>query len=140
MATKRMYSTNVIDSDEFLNLPMSAQYLYFHLGMKTDDDGFVLGTRRVMKYIDASEEDLNTLIRKGFLIEFPSKVYVMTHFHVNNTLKNDRYHPTIYQDEYSHLGRTKNNEYYLVRPFSADENEYDSEADEEPCYGGDWYT
>ena len=137
MATKRMYSSNVIDSDPFLDLPMSAQLLYFHLGMKTDDDGFVLGARRIARYIGASEQDIITLVQHGFLIEFPSKVYVITHFLVNNSLKNDRYHQTIYQKEYHCLGKTSNNEYYLAQPYTMKEDHiipmYDELSNNDDC-------
>ena len=114
MATKRMFSNIVIDSDAFLDLPESAQLLYFHIGMKTDDDGFVTGTRRIMKLIGGTEADITALVDSGFLIPFPdSKVYVVTHFRINNDLKNDRYHSTVYQTEYEQLTMTDNKEYRL---------------------------
>lgn len=33
MAQKRMFSLQVVDTDAFLDMPVSAQALYFHLGM-----------------------------------------------------------------------------------------------------------
>lgn len=41
MAERRMFSKSVIDSDMFLDMPLSAQALYFHLGMHGNDDGFI---------------------------------------------------------------------------------------------------
>jgi hypothetical protein len=38
MANKRMFSKEVTNSDEFLDMPLSSQALYFHLGMNADDD------------------------------------------------------------------------------------------------------
>ncbi len=117
MATKRMFSNNVIDSDAFLDLPVTAQLLYFHIGMKTDDDGFVTGARRIVKLIGGTEADITALVESGFLIPFPdSKVYVVTHFRINNDLKNDRYHSTVYQTEYEQLMMTDNKEYRLKQP------------------------
>lgn len=118
MATKRMFSNNVIDSDAFLDLPVTAQLLYFHIGMKTDDDGFVIGARRIVKLIGGTEADITALVDSGFLIPFSdSKVYVVTHFRINNDLKNDRYHSTVYQTEYEQLMMTDNKEYRLKLPF-----------------------
>jgi hypothetical protein len=44
MADRRMFSLPLVNSDMFLDMPKSAQLLYFHLSMRADDDGFV-GTR-----------------------------------------------------------------------------------------------
>ena len=41
MATKRMFSKDIVGSDAFQDMPHSSQLLYFHLGMEADDDGFV---------------------------------------------------------------------------------------------------
>lgn len=117
MATKRMFSNNVIDSDAFLDLPPTSQLLYFHIGMKTDDDGFVTGARRIMKVIGGTDDDIKALVDNGFLIPFPdSKVYVVTHFRINNDLKNDRYHTTVFQTEFEKLMMTDNKEYRLKQP------------------------
>ena len=124
MATKRMFSNSVIDSDAFLDLPPAAQLLYFHIGMKTDDDGFVTGARRIMKVIGETEDDIAALIDSGFLIPFPeSKVYVVTHFRINNDLKNDRYHPTLFQAEYQQMMITDNKVYCLKQPSSGMDTE-----------------
>ena len=41
MAERRMFAKTIIDSDAFLDMPLSAQSLYFHLAMRADDDGFI---------------------------------------------------------------------------------------------------
>ena len=41
MAEKRMFSAKIIESDAFLDIPATAQMLYFHVCMNADDDGFV---------------------------------------------------------------------------------------------------
>ena len=122
MANKRMFSNTVIDSDMFLDLSPMAQLLYFHCGMKTDDDGFVSGAKRISKIIGATDNDLQSLIDNGFLIEFPdSKVFVVVHHRQNNDLKNDRYHQTNYRREFDHLELTTNKEYRLKHPVSNEE-------------------
>jgi len=46
MAKKRMFSNELIDTDKFLEMPLSTQCLYCHLGMKADDDGFVANPKK----------------------------------------------------------------------------------------------
>ncbi len=102
MATKRMFSNNIIDKDAFVDLSPSAQLLYFHLGMKTDDDGFVAQARKIANLIGATNNELEELIDTGFIIPFPtSKVFLITHFLINNNVKNDRYNKTDYQKEWA---------------------------------------
>ena len=49
-----MFAKTIIDSDAFLDMPLSAQSLYFHLSMRADDDGFVDRPKSVMRKIGAS--------------------------------------------------------------------------------------
>lgn len=119
MATKRMFSNIVIDSDSFLDLTPMQQLLYFHCGMKTDDDGFVSGAKRIARIIGAEDSDFAALVENGFLIDFPeSKVFCIVHNRLNNDLKNDRYHPTNYQQEYQQLELTGNKEWKKKQPVS----------------------
>ena len=68
MAEKRMFSRDVIDSDMFLDLPSSAQALYFHLAMRADDDGFVNSPKMIRRMVGASDDDVRILCAKAFLI------------------------------------------------------------------------
>ena len=40
MANKRMFSKEITNTDRFQSMKLSAQALYFHLGINADDDGF----------------------------------------------------------------------------------------------------
>ena len=102
MAERRMFAKSVIDSDAFLDMSVSARLLYFDLGMRADDDGFVT-PKKIMRMTGASEDDLKILIAKGFIVPFESGVIVITHWWLNNYIQNDRYHPTLYQEELSQL-------------------------------------
>lgn len=97
MACRRMFHTDVICSDAFLELPFSAQALYIQLCMAADDDGFVNGARRIARQIDAKSSDLELLIRRRFLLEF-DKVIVIKHWRLANSLKNDRLRPTTFPE------------------------------------------
>ena len=91
MANRRMFSLDVIDTDNFLDMPLSAQGLYFHLGMRADDDGFIASPKKITKLINASNDDLKLLIAKGYLLPFESGVVVIRHWRQNNYVKGDRY-------------------------------------------------
>lgn len=99
MATKRMFSLQVVDTDKFMDMSTSAQALYFHLGMHGDDDGFVSSPRKITRAAGCNDDDIKLLAAKGFIIPFESGVVVITDWRINNTLKNDRYQETIYQAE-----------------------------------------
>ena len=77
MAKRRMFSLDVVDTDIFLEMPSSAQSLYFHLGMRADDDGFIASPKKITSFVNASTDDLKLLIAKGFVIPSESGVYVM---------------------------------------------------------------
>ena len=112
MAQKRMFSNAVIDNDRFLDMPLSAQALYFHLGMKADDDGFVGSPKKTVRAVNCSEDDLRLLIAKGFVLCFDSGVVVITHWNAHNTIQKDRYTKTMYHEEFALL-TTENKTYRL---------------------------
>lgn len=102
-----MFSSQIVSSDEFLDMPISSQGLYFHLGMAADDDGFVT-PRKVLRMIGAGDDDLKVLAAKGFVIPFESGVIVIKHWKQNNYIQKDRYTPTIYGAEAARLTTSKN--------------------------------
>ena len=114
MAQKRMFDNVVTTSDDFLELSAEAQCLYFHMGMLADDDGLSKNYRSYMKLVGATNEDLQSLIDKSFIYKFDSDVIAIKHWKINNTVRNDRYRPTIFQNEFSRLDIADNNEYILL--------------------------
>ncbi len=107
-----MFSLDVVDTDIFLDLPISSQALYFHLGMRADDDGFVSSPKRITAMIGANQDDLKLLIVKGFIIALEDGVIVIRHWKQNNYIQNDRHKNTIYQSQFAAL--TVNNGIYEV--------------------------
>ncbi len=105
MAKKRMFNKEITESDDFLDLPFSAQAVYFHLCMEADDDGFLNKARGVVRNCGASIDDLNMLVEAGFLIKFKGKsIYVITDWLVNNNkIKADRYSKTMFESEKEQL-------------------------------------
>ncbi len=116
MARKRMFDMEIIDTDLFLEMPIGAQNLYFHLGMRADDDGFVSNPRKIQKLIGSNEDDLKILIAKQFIIPFETGIIVIRHWKLNNYLRKDRYTPTIYTQEKALLQEDSNGVYNLGIP------------------------
>lgn len=114
MANKRMFSVDVTETDAFLEMPLTAQALYFHLGMRGDDDGFVSNPRSIVRVSGCSESDLVTLAKSGYIITFRSGVIVISDWKVNNYLRGDRYKTTVFQNELSMLEETANKRYVLA--------------------------
>lgn len=113
MAERRMFAKTIIDSDAFLDMPLSAQCLYFHLSMRADDDGFVNNPKKIQRMIGASDDDCRLLIAKKFLIAFESGVIVIKHWKIHNYIRSDRYKSTTYKSEKSMLSQDENNAYTL---------------------------
>lgn len=122
MANRRMFSKTVIKTDAFLDMPQTAQNLYFHLGIEADDDGFV-SPKMVMRTLGSNDDDLKVLISKGFVIPFKSGVIVIRHWKQNNYIQSDRYQPTIYQDEFKLA--CEDNVYNLDTQYSIGKNRLD---------------
>lgn len=115
MSERRMLSRSVTESDMFLDLPISAQGLYFHLSMNADDEGFINNSKRIRSICGASEDDLQQLIHGGFLIRFDSGVCVITHWKINNKLRKDRCRATNYPEEKALLVENASGVYSLQK-------------------------
>lgn len=115
MARRRMFSLDIVDSDQFTDLPPMARLLYYELGVRADDDGFVGNPRKITKFAECSEEDIKTLEDNGFIYMFDSGVLAIRHWTVNNQLRNDRYHGTYYVEEKKKLCKNMDNKtYYFI--------------------------
>ena len=113
MAERRMFSIKIIDSDDFLDLPLEAQSLYFHLAMRADDDGFINSPKRIVRAIGASAEDLKMLEDKKFIIVFDSGIVAIRHWKVHNSIKKDRYKASIFFEEKKQLICDENGTYLI---------------------------
>ena len=111
MAERRMFAKTIVLSDAFLDMPLSARALYMTLGVVADDDGFVNNPKSIMRQCGASQDDMNVLLLKKFLIAFESGVVVIKHWRINNYLRSDRYQETKYLDEKNQLRIEENGSY-----------------------------
>lgn len=126
MAARRMFAKIIVDSDLFIDMPVTSRLLYYDLGMRADDDGFVNAPKKIMRMIGASQDDLKILVQRGFIIPFDSGVIVIRHWRVHNYIPKDRYHETTFREEMKTLSIKENREYI---------SQFDNEADTECIHG-----
>jgi hypothetical protein len=108
-----MFAKTIVTSDAFLDMSLSARCLYFTLGMFADDDGFVNNPKSIMRQVGASQDDLNLLLLKRFILAFDSGVIVIKHWRIHNYIQSDRFKPTVYTEEREMLKLKKNKAYSL---------------------------
>ena len=107
---KRMISMDIMNSDAFLDIPLTAQMLYTHLVIRADDDGFIGNAIRICRYVGCTQRDLQILIDNRFILLI-NNVVIVKHWKMHNNVPKDRYVPTVYQEEYKAL-RIKDNGSY----------------------------
>ena len=108
-----MFAKQIIDSDAFLDMPLSSQCLYFHLAMRADDDGFLNGHKKIQRFLGASDDDFKILLAKNFIIPFENGVCVIKHWRVHNYIQKDRYKETAYIEDKAKLSIKNNNVYTM---------------------------
>ena len=98
MASRRMFSLRLINSTRFLKMPLSSQLLYFHLGMRADDEG-VVEAYPVLKTVGCNEDDLKILVAKGFAqVLNEDLITYITDWNENNKIRSDRKTDSMYKD------------------------------------------
>ncbi|MBO5712151.1 MAG: replisome organizer, partial [Acholeplasmatales bacterium] len=113
MAERRMFAKTIIDSDAFLDMPVATQCLYFHLGMRADDDGVIANPKSIMRICGAREDDMNLLIAKKFILVINNQIIVIKHWKINNYIQKDRYKQSNYYELISQLSLDENNAYTM---------------------------
>lgn len=113
MAERRMFAKTIIDSDAFLDMPLTTQALYFHLSMRADDDGFVNNPKKIQRMVGASDDDAKLLIAKQFIIPFESGVVVIKHWKIHNYIRKDTYSETKCKAEKKCLELDENQAYIM---------------------------
>lgn len=106
-----MFAKTIVESDAFIDMPLSSQALYFHYGMLADDEGFVNSPKKIQRMIGASEDDLKLLVAKRFILPFESGIVVIKHWRMNNYIQKDRFKETAYQKEKNGLVIKENGAY-----------------------------
>ena len=113
MAERRMFAKTIIDSDAFLDMPMSARLLYYDLAMRADDDGFVNSPKKIMRMVGATQDDLSILAIRKFIIPFDNGIVVIKHWYIHNYIRKDTYNETPYKEQKDLLEFDENKSYRL---------------------------
>ena len=113
MAERRMFAKTIIDSDAFLEMPVTAQLLYFHLAMRADDDGFINKPRSIMRMAGAKDDDMKILIARKFVLIFEDGIVVIKHWRIHNYIRKDTYSETKYKEDKELLEFDENNAYRI---------------------------
>ena len=121
MAERRMFAKTIIDSDAFIDMPLSTQALYFHLSMRADDDGFINNSKKIQRMVGCSDDDMKLLIAKNFIIPFESGIIVIKHWKIHNYIRGDRKRRTVYPEEMALLTEKDNGAYSLISDEQFDE-------------------
>lgn len=132
-----MFSKEITTSDTFVDMPMSSQLLYFHLGMEADDEGFIGNAKMLSRAYGANSDDLSLLKAKGFIIIFENGVSVVKDWNLNNKIRKDRIKPTIYRYEKSLLNVDVDGAYYLDNQLTTNVQPIDNQMSAQVRLGKD---
>ena len=116
-----MFAKTIVDSDAFLEMPISARLLYYDLAMRADDDGFINSPKKIMKFVGATNDDMNILALRKFIIPFDNGVVVIKHWRIHNYIRKDTYSETAYKEEKALLELDENKAYRLSSRLPVDE-------------------
>ena len=129
MAEKRMFSRIVAGSDAFRTMSAEAQALYFQLGLEADDDGVVGSPLGVLRACGFERSALDELTDRGFVLLIDG-VAAITHWRLQNSIREDRKAPSIYSGVLAQIGVCTNGTY--VRRLSGGEDGGENFADSCP--------
>ena len=93
---KCLSSPDVTLSYAFKSMTPVQQLTYHDLGNFADDDGFVDNPTVAMMMNGADGADLSELTSRGYLVAFEDGVVLINHWKVSNSIRKDRYRPSLY--------------------------------------------
>lgn len=112
MTIKRMFSSEIVRDYEFIDMPLSAQALYFQLGMETDNRGYISNGLSIIKLIGAKKEDLQTLVQRKYILIRGDKLLLQKHFPRNNgNIRADRCTETTFIEDFKNIFLNENGDY-----------------------------
>lgn len=96
MGKRRMLAKEIMLQDKLDELDPIYFKLYTILILSADDDGIVGNPRMVAKMTSCSPALLEVLVKLGYLLQFDDGSVVITHWHIHNLIRKDRYKPSIH--------------------------------------------
>lgn len=118
---KACFASAVCCADDFLDLPSSAQALYFQLGFEADSDGALDGIKSIVRKCGSSMDDLDVLAEGGYLL-YVDEVPFIKHWPMNNRTDNRNYRPGGHPAELAKLIKSDGMPYEL-REFQPEGNQ-----------------
>lgn len=99
MALRRMFTKAVIRSSHFMKMPRDTQFLYIQMLLDADDDGFIANPELEVTIAHCTQEDLQTLIDRQYLMVFPSGIALIRHWFLHNYIRKERYRASVYPEK-----------------------------------------
>lgn len=116
MAERRMFNKTLMSSNQFTALNKSTQLLYMYLNLQADDDGICVNTQVICRMCGCGKAHLQALIDSGWLLAFEGGEVAITHWHIHNQIRKDRYKPSIYIHLKERLQKGTDGAYQIVEP------------------------
>lgn len=135
MANRRMFSRNVVMTDDFLDLPPTTKALYFFLNLEADDDGFVGNPKTIMRLVGTTKEDMKLLIEGNYVLLFNSGVVVITDWTEHNSIRKDRKKPTRFAEEMQQIALVEGNKYQWLSDVQPTDNQLTTKCQTNGCIG-----
>ncbi len=128
-----MFNREVVCTDWFTGMPLTAQALYFQICMSADDDGFVTSVKTIMFVIRASQDDLAILIAKNYVIKLENGLYLIKHWRQNNYTNRDCYTKSAYADRLESFEMKEDGSYTLKKDSPERKRRKACEAEKAAC-------
>jgi phage replication protein len=137
VANRRMFSRDVVMTDDFLDLPPTTKALYFFLNLEADDDGFVGNPKTIMRLVSTTKEDMKLLIEGNYVLLFNSGVVVITDWTEHNSIRKDRKKPTRFTEEMQQIALVEGNKYQWLSDVQPTDNQLTTKCQTNGCIGED---
>ena len=135
MANRRMFSKDVLMTDDFLDLPPTTKVLYFFLNLEADDDGFVANPRTVMRFIGSTKDDMKLLVEGNYVLLFDTGVVVITDWTEHNSIRKDRKKATRFVEEMQQIALVEGNKYKWLSDVQPSDNQVTTSRQPNGCIG-----
>ena len=67
--SKRLFNSEFLEKDIFIDLPIGAKILYVYLNLYADDEGFIGSTKKALVMSGATNDDMKVLLAKNLIKE-----------------------------------------------------------------------
>ena len=115
MATKRMIAKEILMSDKFLQLPVTARLLYIYITVFADDDGICDNPKFICSIANATDGDITALVNNEFIYFFENYIVIVADWLTYNRVKPSIYQPSKHTKIRDSLCVNKNGSYTLSK-------------------------